>query len=131
MLGYVQVSSNSTLTGLQFDASKRVLNFTASGPSGSVGFTFVVIGKSFIDGPPMVLVDNGRTSLLSLSVTSNSTHYFVALFYHHSTHLISIGGGNTLPEFHGDLMQVALIFISVLLLFQVRPGKHLRGGLRG
>jgi hypothetical protein len=128
-LAYVQVSSNSTLTGFQFDSSRRVLNFTASGPIGSVGFTSVVMDKGFIDGSPMVLIDNGKTSLLSFFVTSNSTHYFIALTYPHSTHLISIGGANVLPEFQADLPQVAIALITVLFclsLFQRRLSKSLR-----
>jgi hypothetical protein len=132
-LAYVQVSSNSTLTGFQFDAARRVLNFTASGPIGSVGFTSVIMDKGFIDGPPMVLIDNGKTSLLSFFVTSNSTHYFIALTYPHSTHLISIGGANTLPEFQADLPQVVIALITVLFclfLFQRRVSKPLLGGFR-
>ena len=129
-LAYVQVSSNSTITGFQFDSSRRLLNFTASGPDGSVGFTSVVIDKSFIDGLPMVLIDNGKTSLLSFFVTSNSTHYFIAFTYPHSTHLISIGGANALPEFQADLAQLVIALISVLFLFKRCMSKPLLGGFR-
>lgn len=122
--------SNSTLSDLQFDASKQMLNFTASGAPGTVGFTSIVISKSYFNGPPMLLVDNGRTSPLLFSVTSNSTHYFLALIYPHSTHSISIGGGSPMPEFQGDLMQIALALASVLLLFKVRRGRRPSGRLK-
>jgi len=113
---FIQVSSNSTISNFQFDSSKLLLNFTVSGPSGTLGYTNVVIAKNLLNGSPAVLIDNGFTPVLALSLTSNSTHYFIAFTYHHSTHQITIGGSNTVPEFPISalpLLAVALLMISL------------------
>jgi streptogramin lyase len=113
---FIQVSSNSTVSNFQFDSSKLLLNFTVSGPSGTIGYTNVVIAKNLLNGSPAVLIDNGLTPVLALSLTSNSTHYFIAFTYHHSTHQITIGGSNTVPEFQTSalpLLAGALLMISL------------------
>ncbi|GEM_PF-4582785 len=122
---FIQVSSNSTISNFQFDSSKLLLNFTVSGPSGTIGYTNVVIAKSLLNGSPAVLIDDGFTPVLALSLTSNSTHYFIAFTYHHSTHQITIGGSNAVPEFPIStlpLMAVALLMISVMV--QKRRNQH-------
>jgi hypothetical protein len=96
-----------------------------SGPSGTIGYTNVVIAKSLLNGSPAVLIDDGFTPVLALSLTSNSTHYFIAFTYHHSTHQITIGGSNAVPEFPIStlpLMAVALLMISVMV--QKRRNQH-------
>ncbi|MGA2972590.1 MAG: hypothetical protein ABSE39_08225 [Candidatus Bathyarchaeia archaeon] len=113
---FIQVSSNSTISNFQFDSSKLLLNFTVNGPSGTIGYTNVVIAKNLLNGSPAVLIDNGLTPVLAFSLASNSTHYFIAFTYHHSTHQITIGGSNTVPEFPISalpLLAGALLMISL------------------
>jgi streptogramin lyase len=113
---YVQVSSNSTISALEFDSSRRLLNFTATGPPGTIGQTEVVIAASLIDGTPLVFVDNTPRLVLSLTVSSNSTHYTIIFTYPHSTHTITIVGSNTpIPEFPTPLpvLMIMLSFITV------------------
>jgi hypothetical protein len=109
---YLQVSSNSTISNLQFDSGRKLINFTASGPSGTVGSTSVVFAKTLINGSPTVMIDNGNTSPISIVLTSNSTHYSLTVTYPHSTHSITIGGTNSIPEF-GDLTAFLFAVLSV------------------
>jgi thiamine pyrophosphokinase len=111
-LTYLQVSSNSTISNLQFDSGRKLINFTASGPSGTVGSTSVVFAKTLISGTPTVLIDNGKTSPISITLMSNSTHYSLTVTYPHSTHSITIGGSNSIPEF-GALTALLLAVISI------------------
>jgi streptogramin lyase len=112
---YVQVWSNSTISALQFDSSRRLLNFTATGPPGTIGQTKVVIAETLLDGSPTVIIDDGRTPLLSLRVTSNSTDYTIDFTYPHSTHAITVGGQNSIPEFPTSLpaLAIPLLFITL------------------
>jgi hypothetical protein len=117
----VQISSNSTISGLQFDSSRSLLNFTASGPAGTVGYTSVVMAKGLINGNPIVLVDNGKTPLMSLNYASNSTHYFISFSYSHSTHNVSIGGSNTVSEFqNGPIISMSGLLILIVVLLTSR-----------
>jgi hypothetical protein len=117
---YVQVSSNSTISALQFNSSRRLLNFTATGPSGTIGQTRVVIAETLLDGSPTVLIDDGRTPLLSLSVASNSTHYTIDFTYPHSNHTIAVGGSNSIPEFPTSLPALAIPLLFITLAVRVR-----------
>ncbi|MGA2460703.1 MAG: PEF-CTERM sorting domain-containing protein [Candidatus Bathyarchaeia archaeon] len=109
---FLQIQSNSTITNLVFDSGRQLINFTASGPSGTVGFASVIFAKTLINGPvPIVLIDNGQTPYLALSLTSNSTHFTLTFTYPHSTHQITIGGYNLIPEFPTDL---ALLVVTIL-----------------
>jgi hypothetical protein len=122
---FIQVSSNSTISNFQFDSSKLLLNFTVSGPPGTIGYTNVVIAKNLINGSPAILIDNGLTPVLALSLTSNSTHYFIAFTYHHSTHQITIGGSNTVPEFPiSTLPLLAFVLLLISLAVQKRRKEH-------
>ena len=111
---YVQVSSNSTISALQFDSSRRLLNFTATGPSGTIGQTRVVIAETLLDGSPTVIIDDGKTQVLSLTVSTNSTHYTIDFTYPHSTHTITVGGSNTIPEFSTGtpVLVITLLFVT-------------------
>ena len=120
---YVQVWSNSTVSALQFDSSRRLLNFTATGPSGTIGQTKVVIAETLLDGSPTVIIDDGRTQPLSLRVTSNSTHYTIDFTYPHSTHAITVGGSNSIPEFPTSLpaLAIPLLFITLGVRARRKP----------
>lgn len=117
---YLQISSNSTISNLQFDSKRGLINFTASGPPSTVGFTSVVFAKSLINGSPTVLIDGGRTSPISLSMSSNSTHYFLSFSYPHSTHSITVGGSNTIPEFGVSRSPIIFTIIAVSLFLMRR-----------
>ncbi len=109
---YLQISSNSTISNLQFDSQKKLINFTASGPSGTIGSTTIVFVKSLINGVPVVLIDNGHTPPISILLTNNSTHYSLTVTYPHSTHSVTIGGSSSIPEFPVGL-PVLLIFTLI------------------
>jgi len=53
----LQVTSNSTITNLAFDSSRRLINFTVSGTEGTRGFCYVLVAKELLDGRPVVLLD--------------------------------------------------------------------------
>jgi hypothetical protein len=121
---YLQISSNSTISNLQFDSQRKLINFTASGPSGTIGSTTIVFAKSLINGVPVVLIDNGHVPPISLILTSNSTHYFLSITYPHSTHSITVGGSNTISEFDDNVTIVLLGVLATVSLVGFRSRRR-------
>ncbi len=83
------VESNSTITGLSFDAAEQALRFTATGPDGTGGYVRVAIAKNFTANPAgvKVLIDGTQ---VSCSPTSTSDACLVYFTYQHSTHNVVI-----------------------------------------
>jgi hypothetical protein len=116
----VQISSNSTISGFQFDSTRRLFSFTTSGPEGTLGLTEVTLAKSLIDGAPTVSIDDGNTPVISLTISSNSTHYFLSFTYPQSVHLILVGGSNTVPEFRHEMLLVLSTIVITLTAIYLR-----------
>lgn len=83
------VVSNSTVSDLVFNSTDKILSFIVNGPTGTTGYTEVVIGKgliSNINDLKLSLDDNPADYV----TTSTETTYVLHLTYHHSTHRVSI-----------------------------------------
>jgi len=125
---YLQISTDSSISNLQFDSQRKLINFTVSGPSGTIGSTSLTFAKSLISGVPIVLIDNGNTPLTSFVLESNSTHYYLSITYPQSlTHSITIGGSNTIPEFDDSviLLLLAVLVFGSLVIVRVRRWQEL------
>jgi hypothetical protein len=107
------VNANASTSGLLFDANRRLINFTMSGTDGTVGSFVVVIPKAVLDGTPVVFVDNRP---VASTYTENNTHFLVRFNQSLSTHTVTLGGSNTIPEFSKPfLVAVSSMFIAVAL----------------
>src|SRR6267143_83401 len=85
------VRSNSTLSNVRF--AGNTIHVEATGPHGAVGYANVTVPKS--DVPHLdtlhIFIDNSRLSSSSVTITSNSTAYFIYFtFTFHSPVLIDI-----------------------------------------
>lgn len=109
----MQILTNSQInaTSTQYDPQREVLTIQVTGQSGTVGSLNAVIPRSSIDGQPVVLFDNNPTGA---PYASDSNNYYIYLSYTHSTHVILIGGQNSIPEF-ANQAQWLLFFILLLL----------------
>jgi hypothetical protein len=83
------VVSNSTVSDLAFNSTDKILSFVVSGPSGTTGYTEVVIGKALIGDINKLKVSLDMNPA-DYSVTSTDTTYTLHLTYSHSTHKIAI-----------------------------------------
>jgi hypothetical protein len=107
------VNANASTSGLLFDANRRLINFTMSGADGTVGSLVVVIPKAVLDGTPVVFVDNRP---VASTYTENSTHFLVRFDQTLSTHTVTLGGSNTIPEFPTPFfVAVSSMFVTVAL----------------
>jgi hypothetical protein len=109
----MQVVSNSSVSGLVFDSTRGLLNFTVSGPTGTYGFFNATIAKSLLSGQPVVFID-GVQSLAS--VTQDANFWYVHVTYPHTQHHVTIGGSNTVPEFPSTPLLVILALLSIVIL---------------
>jgi hypothetical protein len=112
----MQVVSNSSVSGLVFDSTRGLLNFTVSGPSGTHGFFNATIATSLLSGQPIVLIDG---VLSPASVSQDANFWYIHVTYMHSQHHITIGGSNTVPEFPPILL-LTVTFAIVMVIFRRR-----------
>ena len=78
-----EFSSNSTITGLNFNSSTRILSFSTEGPSGTVGYVKITLEKDptfnpqgvsvFLDGKP-----------IEYAIASTSQSWILDITYSHS-----------------------------------------------
>ena len=83
------VESNSTITGLAFNPTSRVLSFLASGPANTTGYCEVTISKALVSDASgiEVYLDGNRLNYTVSDVGGSWVLYFV---YKHSTHRVEI-----------------------------------------
>jgi hypothetical protein len=111
------VVSNSTISALIFDSTKQELSFTATGPSGTTGYSQVTIAKAiaanitnlnvYLDGEPIVY-----------SVTSTTDTWIISFTYTHSTHRVVVALDDSLkrPQISLEVVLCALALSFVLIL---------------
>jgi len=83
------VESNSTISGLAFNAANRVLSFTATGPDGTNGYVSATLAKNLTANPAgvKVLIDGNQVACSPTSTSDSCRLYFT---YQHSTHTVVI-----------------------------------------
>ena len=81
------MTSNSTISQLDFQSETSELSFTATGESGTKGYVTVNIPKTLISdlSSLKVYLDNHEVSFTS---TQDSDAWIISLTYSHSTHKI-------------------------------------------
>jgi hypothetical protein len=91
------VISNSTISELSFNSTSRVLSFTVSGPSGTVGCANVTIAKTLIANinELEVSVDGNQ---INYAATSTDYSWLIHFTYGHSSHNIVIALGSPSVE---------------------------------
>lgn len=116
------VSSNSTISGLAFNATGEVLSFGASGPTGTTGYAQITILKSIVIDPMSVavLVDNNPAPY---TITSIDDSWLLTLNYTHSTHQVQIDLSATVT-IPGDINGDFKVSLQDLVLLANAYGTH-------
>jgi hypothetical protein len=83
------VESNSTISGLAFNAAGQTLSFAATGADGTSGYVRAALAKNLAANPAgiKVFIDGSQ---VSCSPTSTSDSYFLYVTYQHSAHNFTI-----------------------------------------
>lgn len=80
---------NSTISNFQWTHEDRKTRLDLTGEDGTAGFCRIMIPRSLIEGPYVVIVDRHLINSIELPI-SNSTHAFLYFKYIHSTHEVTI-----------------------------------------
>lgn len=113
--------SNSTITGLNFNASTRILSFSAEGPSGTNGYVRITLERDpefdpegvsvFLDGKP-----------IEYDIASTSQSWILDIAYSHSIHNLVVNfNGAAEPDPYptnlliGSIIAVVVVGLSFLL----------------
>ncbi len=125
-LGHVtlRVLTNSQLANPVYDPKAETFTFQVAGESGTTGSLNIVIPKSSINGQPVVLLNN---SISDMTYSSDTVNYYIYVSYSQSSHIVVIGGQNSVPEFTADPRAWQMVFfISFVILaaFQRRLARR-------
>ncbi len=110
-----EFSSNSTITGLNFNASTRILSFSAEGLSGTNGYVKITLEKDpefdpegvsvFLDGKP-----------IEYAIGSTSQSWVFDILYSHSIHNVVVYfNGEAEPE-PFPIVPVAAVSVAAIAL---------------
>jgi pimeloyl-ACP methyl ester carboxylesterase len=110
-------------TGVQPEILADILNFFKSNQVGTISFIHTeasngtvgslnaAIPKSAMDGQLVVLLDNNT---VTVPYWMDASYYHIYLTYSASTHVIVIGGENTVPEFTNPIYQLLAFMVSLV-----------------
>lgn len=125
-----EFSSNSTITGLNFNSSTRILSFFAEGPSGTKGYVNITLEKDPTFNPQdiTVLLDDHP---IEYTVTSTNQLWLLGFTYTHSIHSVVVNfTANSVreppeePSYAIVVMLILLtVFVGVLLVVGIKRYK--------
>jgi hypothetical protein len=106
-----EFSSNSTITGMNFNSTTRILSFKAEGQSGTKGYVSINFEKepSFDPQAINVVLDNQP---IEYQVDSTEQSWILYFTYSHSSH-------NIVVNFNGDEIPAFLPWVIPLVLLAV------------
>jgi Predicted solute binding protein len=106
------VESNSTITGLTFNASSSKLSFTVTGETGTTGYVCATISKTLMpeSGSIQVILDGSQ---IVPSIASNDDSWVVTFSYHHSSHQVAISQAQVSTNHPGVAADGSILFIAV------------------
>jgi hypothetical protein len=133
------VESNSTVTGLTFNASNSQFSFTVTGTTGTTGYVSATISKTIIPNynSIQVLLDGSQ---IASSIASNADSWVITFSYHHSSHQVTIGQAQAAnnPRAPADesflfigVGAVAVLLVAVLIVLIKKIGKSAASKLPG
>jgi parallel beta-helix repeat protein len=124
---YVEIISNSDLSGFCFCEKDKFISFNVTGITGSKGFCRVTIPKDLlwtIDSWKVTI--NGQT--INYSIIPSPTDTYLYFNYLHSTKRVTIQGTHAIPEFSSTtILTIFMLMTTVLVvLTRSRRLKHRR-----
>jgi hypothetical protein len=107
------VESNSTISELAFNTTDLTLSFSATGPSGTRGYTKVTVAKSLVANATNIRVylDGNQTQY---SIASTDDSWLLTFNYTHSTHKVAVDLNVTIPEFPSFLILPLFIMATMV-----------------
>ena len=124
-----EFSSNSTITELNFNASTRILSFSAEGPSGTNGYVKITLEKDPEFNPEAVSVFLDYKPI-EYAIASTSQSWILDIGYSHSVHNVVVYfNGEAEPELFsttllmGSVAAVAVVGLGLVVYLKKRKTK--------
>jgi hypothetical protein len=86
------IESNSTISGLYFNATKGEIAFTVNGADGTAGYVKATISKSLMPNGDDIKIYLDNQSV-NFTITEKDDSWLIIFTYHHSAHQIRINSG--------------------------------------
>ena len=112
------------LTNPVYDPRAKTFTFQVAGENGTTGSLNIVIPKSSINGQPVVLFNN---SVSDMTYSSDSVNYYIYVSYSQSSHIVVMGGQNSVPEFTADPRGWQMVLL-ISFVFSLSFREGWRGG---
>jgi len=126
----VNLISNSTIGGLNFNQTLKHVAFNVTGPAGARGFFNITIPLELlsVDNPSnpaewAVTLDGILVTPVTI-ITWNGTHTFFYLTYDFTTHYIRIIGTKAYPEFPIPALLLLILAVVTLSVGVLRQKRH-------
>ncbi len=112
------VQSNSTITNLGFNSTSLELSFTASGTSGSSGYTEVTIAKTLVaDASTFAVHLDGNQ--LQFTLEDHEDSWILIFLYLHSTHHITVdlaSQATTPPAVDSPVLIAVVVTVAIIAI---------------
>ena len=115
----ITVISNSTISNFQFDQQNKIIDFSAKGANGTLGFSRLRIPKLLVSSSYTILIDGQKPLTLKELPISNDTYSYVYLTYFHSASETTRPESVIVPILI-VLSIVAIIGLNVIVLLNKR-----------
>lgn len=127
------VSSNSTISGLNFNSTAREISFTVTGLTGTKGYIDIILAKSLVSdlSDLKIYFDDVEESYYAISLDNT---WFIRITYLHSTHIFRIGFSPTSARsrhiLHEPILLLTVIVIAIAITFLIFQRAKRRLGLK-
>jgi parallel beta-helix repeat protein len=110
---FVDVVSNSTVSGFQFDVDQKNVSFNVTGDDGTAGFCRVTIPVDLLWVDDGWTITVGDQSITDYRIIPDGGFAYLYFSYNHSTQTLIIQGTHVIPEFPTNL--ILPLFIATTL----------------
>lgn len=110
----VDVISNSTVSGFQFNVDQKSVSFNVTGDEGTTGFCRVTIPNDLLwvdDGWTIIV---GDQQITDYRIISHGGFTYIYFTYNHSTKAVTIQGTHVIPEFQPAIIMPLFMILTML-----------------
>ncbi|MEM4713540.1 MAG: NosD domain-containing protein [Candidatus Bathyarchaeia archaeon] len=110
----VDIVSNSSVSGFQFNVDQKSICFNVTGDNGTVGFCRVTIPNDLLWVDDGWTITVGDQSITDYTLISDENFTYLYFTYNQSTQTVTIQGTHILPEYPLIALLILLLTMSTL-----------------
>ncbi|MGQ9461229.1 MAG: hypothetical protein ACUVRA_08400 [Candidatus Bathyarchaeaceae archaeon] len=110
----VDVISNSTVSGFQFNVDQKSVSFNVTGDYGTTGFCRVTIPNDLLWVDDKWTITVGDQQITDYGIISDGDFTYIYFSYNHSTQTVTIEGNHVIPEFPSAIILPLFTILSMI-----------------